>query len=174
MSNWYMLTVVGRDRPGIVSQVTLALYKGGGNLGEASMVRLGGSFSIMLMVYYEGTAELLEKLISPVGDKLHLHIHIDSIKGELHQRLEPDVRISIYGADRAGIVAETTGVLVEAGLNILNLESDVGGSPTNPIYIMEIDGAARNGVDSIRRALDSVAKGKNIKIYVTPINTLMG
>jgi len=174
MSNWYMLTVVGRDRPGIVSQVTLALYKGGGNLGEASMVRLGGSFSIMLMVHYEGTAELLEKLISPVGDKLHLHIHIDSIKGELHQRLEPDVRISIYGADRAGIVAETTGVLVEAGLNILNLESDVGGSPTNPIYIMEIDGAARNGVDSIRGALDSVAKGKNIKIYVTPINTLMG
>ena len=174
MSNWYMLTVVGRDRPGIVSQVTLALYKGGGNLGEASMGRLGGNFSIMLMVYYEGTAELLEKLISPVGDKLHLHIHIDSIKGALHQRLEPNVRISIYGADRAGIVAETTGVLVEAGLNILNLESDVGGSPTNPIYIMEIDGAARNGVDSIRVALDSVAKGKNIKISVTPINTLMG
>ena len=51
MSNWYMLTVVGRDRPGIVSQVTLALYKGGGNLGEASMVRLGGNFSIMLMVH---------------------------------------------------------------------------------------------------------------------------
>ena len=174
MSNWYMLTVVGRDRPGIVSQVTLALYKGGGNLGEASMVRLGGNFSIMLMVHYEGIAELLEKLISPVGDKLHLHIHIDSIKGELHQRLEPDVRISIYGADRAGIVAETTGVLVEAGLNILNLESDVGGSPTNPIYIMEIDGAARNGVDSIRVALDNLAKGKNIKISVTAINTLMG
>jgi len=59
-------------------------------------------------------------------------------------------------------------------LNILNLESDVGGTPTNPIYIMEIDGAARNGVDSIRAALDSVAKGKNIKISVTPINRLMG
>ena len=39
---------------------------------------------------------------------------------------------------------------------------------------MEIDGAARNGVDSIRVALDSVAKGKNIKISVTAINTLMG
>ena len=174
MSSWYMLTVVGRDRPGIVSEVTLALYKGGGNLGEASMVRLGGNFSIMLMVHYEGAAELLEKLILPIGDKLNLHIHIDSIKGVLHERLEPDVRISIYGADRAGIVAETTGVLTEAGLNILNLESDVGGSPTNPIYIMEIDGVARNGVDSIRVALDSVAKGKNIKICVTPINALMG
>ena len=32
---------------------------------------------------------------------------------------------------------------------------------------MEIDGAARNGVDSIRVALDNLAKGKNIKISVT-------
>ena len=33
MKNWYMLTFVGKDRPGIVSQVTLALYEGGGNIG---------------------------------------------------------------------------------------------------------------------------------------------
>ena len=26
MSNWYMLTVVGRDRPGIVSEVTGAIF----------------------------------------------------------------------------------------------------------------------------------------------------
>ena len=71
-----MLTLVGRDRPGIVSQVTLALYKGGGNLGEASMVRLGGNFSIMLMVHYDGSAELLKKLISPVCNALELPMSI--------------------------------------------------------------------------------------------------
>ena len=169
-----MLTLVGRYRPGIVSQVTLALYKGGGNLGEASMVRLGGNFSIMLMVHYDGSAELLKKLISPVCNALELRIHIDLIQGELHDHLEPDVRISIYGADRAGIVAETTGVLTEAGLNILNLESDVGGSPENPIYIMEIDGVAINGVEPIRLAIEKLAKEKNIKCRVAPIKTLMG
>ena len=174
MSNWYMLTVVGRDRPGIVSQVTLALYKGGGNLGEASMVRLGGNFSIMLMVHYEGTAELLEKLVSPVGDELHLHIHIDSIKGELHQRLEPDVRISIYGADRAGIVAETTGVLVEAGLNILNLESDVGGSSENPVYVMHIEGVTGKGFDAVDKALQTLARENDVVARMTPIDTMVG
>ena len=169
-----MLTLVGRDRPGIVSQVTLALYKGGGNLGEASMVRLGGNFSIMLMVHYDGSAELLKKLISPVCNALELRIHIDLIQGELHDHLEPDVRISIYGADRAGIVAETTEVLTEVGLNILNLESDVGGSPEKPIYIMEIDGVASKGIKSIKLALEKLAKKKNVETCVTPIDKLMG
>jgi peptide deformylase len=37
---WFMLTLVGKDRPGIVAQITRALYEGDCNLGEASMVRL--------------------------------------------------------------------------------------------------------------------------------------
>jgi len=50
MDKWYMLTVVGEDRPGIVAKLTHALFEGGCDLGEASMMRLGGSFTIMLMV----------------------------------------------------------------------------------------------------------------------------
>ncbi|MCW8983520.1 MAG: amino acid-binding protein, partial [Gammaproteobacteria bacterium] len=41
MNNWYMVTLVGRDQKGIVSRVTKALFEGGCNLGEASMMRLG-------------------------------------------------------------------------------------------------------------------------------------
>ncbi|MDP6476747.1 MAG: ACT domain-containing protein [Nitrospinaceae bacterium] len=174
MKNWYMLTFIGKDRPGIVSQVTLALYEGGGNLGEASMVRLGGNFSIMLMVHYEGSADSLEKKMSKVCTVLELQVHVDKIEGELHRHVEPDVRISIYGADRAGIVAETTGVLTEAGLNILNLESDVGGSSDNPIYIMEMEGVAGKGIDSLKSALDKLAEEKHVETRISPINTLMG
>ena len=50
MSHWYMVTLVGKDRPGIVAHVTNALYEEGCNLGETSMLRLGGNFSIMMMV----------------------------------------------------------------------------------------------------------------------------
>ena len=42
MENWYMLTLVGKDRPGIVAEVSQVLFEAGGNLGEASMARLGG------------------------------------------------------------------------------------------------------------------------------------
>ncbi|CAK0777283.1 hypothetical protein CCP3SC15_5790004 [Gammaproteobacteria bacterium] len=47
MKQWYMLTVVGQDRPGIVALLTASLYEGGCNLGEASMIRLGGNFTII-------------------------------------------------------------------------------------------------------------------------------
>src|SRR5690606_15972300 len=150
MSKWYMLTLVGADRPGIVAKVSKALYEGGCNLGEASMARLGGNFTIMLMVQFEGSAHALRDLVAPVSDSLGLHLHVDRIEGELHRHLVPDVRISVFGADRAGIVAQVTGALAEAGLNILDLESDVGGTQEQPIYIMHIEGQAREGIEALR------------------------
>jgi len=115
-NHWYMLTLVGKDRPGIVARVAHALFEGGGNLGEASMMRLGGNFSIMMMVRYQGTAKALEEQVAPVSDSLGLRLHIDRISGELHHHMEPDVRITVSSADRAGIVSQVTGALAEAGL----------------------------------------------------------
>ena len=173
MNNWFMLTVVGKDRPGIVAHVTAALFDGGCNLGEASMMRLGGNFTIMLMVQYKGNAKSLLGIIAPVTSSLDLHAHVDKIEGELHRHLVPDVRITVFGADRVGIVATVTGVLAEAGLNILNLESDVGGDKDQPIYIMQIEGCASEGIESLQSALDVVIKG-GIDARITAVDTLIG
>lgn len=169
-----MVTLVGEDRAGIVSQVSSALFKGRCNLGEASMTRLGGNFTIMLMVQFDGSAEALETIIAPVCDSLELRRHVDRIDGELHHHVEPDVRISIHGADRAGIVADATSALAEAGLNILNLESDVGGTPENAIYIMHIEGVATDGIDELQEALKRLSHEKNVETHLTSIDTLLG
>lgn len=173
MSKWYMLTLVGKDRPAIVAKVTKALYEGGCNLGEASMARLGGNFAIMLMARYDGTAHALKDMVAPVAESLGLHLHVDRIEGELHRHLVPDVRISVFGADRAGIVAHVTGALAEAGLNILDLESDVGGTKEQPIYIMHIEGQAREGIEALRSALGTVAH-EGIDVRIEPVDTLIG
>lgn len=173
MKRWYMLTVVGKDRPGIVAHVTAALYEGGCNLGEASMMRLGGSFTIMLMVQHPGTAQSLEQILETVIDSMDLHMHIDAIEGRLHQHLLPDVRITVFGADKPGIVAKITGALSNAGLHILNLESDVGGSDAHPLYIMHIEGQAGAGLDALRSALQ-VAAGEGVETSLTAIDTLVG
>ena len=49
MKRWHMLTLVGTDRPGIMAALTGTLFRAGCNLGEASMARLSGNFTIMLM-----------------------------------------------------------------------------------------------------------------------------
>ena len=174
MKYWFMVTIVGKDQPGLVAKVSLALFQAGGNLGEASMTRLGANFSIILMAQIDGTALDLENILAPVSQTLDLHCHVDLIEGELHRHVEPDVRINVYGADCPGIVAEVTGALAEEGLNIINLETDVGGTKEDPVYVMNIDGIATKGIEGLEKALDKLTDDKNLETQVSPIDTLIG
>jgi len=172
MSQWFMLTLVGKDQSGIVAKVTAALYQGGCNLGEASMLRLGGNFTIMLMLSYEGTAPALQTLLTPVVEQLQLRLHVDEIEAQSHAHCLPDVAISVYGADRAGIVAQVTETLANAGLNILHLDTDVGGESDKPFYLMQIEGTALQGIEKLEVALQELlAVQKDLKVHLTAIDT---
>jgi len=172
-NKWYMLTLVGKDRAGIVAHVTSALFEGGANLGEASMMRLGANFSIMLMVQFAGNLRALHEVIDGVAESLSLHVHIDHIDARLHDHRQPDVRISVYGADRVGIVANVTGALAEAGLHILDLESDVAGSEAEPVYIMTIEGHAGEGILALESAL-AIIKQNGVDVSIEPIDIMVG
>ncbi len=168
MNNWKMLTLVGEDQPGIVAKVTAALYRNGCNLGEASMIRLGANFSIMMMVAGEGSAE---EILAPVASELDLHLHVDEIIGGLHRHLVPNIQVRVLGADRAGIVAQVAGALLNVGFNILELESDVAGSPDQPVYIMNIEGYTDAALEQVENAVSSLG---DIDVSVSPIETLIG
>ena len=79
MANWFMITLVGEDQPNIVAPVSQALFEGNCQLGETSMMRLGGNFTIMMMVSHTGSNADLEALIEPVATKLKLRAHVDAI-----------------------------------------------------------------------------------------------
>ncbi len=171
-NEWHMLTLVGQDKPGIVAQITSALFRTGAQLGEASMMRLGGNFTIMLMVKSGQSLNELEQSIAPVVAALELHSSFQSINASLHQHEIPNTRITVYGADRAGIVADTTSCLLDAGFNIMDLASDVAGDEADPIYIMHIEGIAQNGSEAIETALEQI-KIKGVDIDVTPIDIMI-
>ena len=168
-----MLTLVGEDRSGIVAAVTRALFEQGMNLGETSMLRLGGSFTIMMMVTGGQRAGDVESAVREVADRLGLHVHIDPISGGLHRHLVPNIQVVVSGADRAGIVADVTGTLAEAGFNILDLESDVAGTEEQPVYIMQIAGVADVELEALEQSLAPLRDG-GVDVRVTPIETLIG
>lgn len=173
MISWFMVTLVGKDQKGIVARITTTLYENGYNLGESSMLRLGGNFTIMMMVSCEGTTQELNTILHPLAEDLQLHLHVDTIEGHLHQHKIPDVRICVYGADRAGIVAQVTQALAHAGLNILDLESDVGGNIHEPFYIMQIEGVASEGIDTLEQALHHLLTDQpDLQVTLEPIETV--
>jgi len=173
MSHWYMLTLVGADKPGIVANITQTLFEADCNLGEASMNRLGGNFTVMVMINTELSENAVkEKLALPCKEQ-ELHFHIDKIEGKLHNHPVPDISIAVSGADHAGIVAQVTNALYKAGLDILDLNSDVAGSKEKPIYIFQIDGQARHGIKPLQAAIIPF-KEKGIDITLREIETMLG
>jgi glycine cleavage system transcriptional repressor len=168
-----MLTLVGRDRPGIVADVTNSLFEDGCQLGEASMIRLGGNFTVMLMVQSDQDKTGLENLLSEKLSALDLRIHVDPIEGHLHEHIIPDVCVSVYGADRPGIVAEVTHVLKHHDFHILDLESDVAGTEDKPIYIMHIDGKSQTDIQTLEEEMDKLRED-GIDVKVAPIEVVVG
>ena len=173
MSDWYMLTLVGADRPGIVAKVTAALYQAGCSLGEASMLRLGANFTIMMMVAGKDGDDALRASVKPVAEQLDLRLHIDPIAGGLHQHQVPNVQLRVHGADRPGIVAQVTEALLGAEFNILELESDVAGHSDAPVYIMNIQGYCSATLESLEALLQPLA-AEGVEVDVCAIETLIG
>jgi glycine cleavage system transcriptional repressor len=112
-------------------------------------------------------------VLGPVVEQLQLVLHVDRIDGVLHHRPVPDVCILVHGADRAGIVAQVTSRAADAGLNIIDLESDVAGTDDSPIYVLQIQGVAAQGVEAIEAALAPLQAG-GVKVDVRNVDTLIG
>ncbi len=172
MERWYMLSLVGKDQPGLVARVSAALCKAGCNLGDSSMARLGANFSIMVMVQWDGTVKQLQAIVEPICQTLALTPHIDELPGGMEHHVEPDVRISVYASDRLGIVEDVTAALADAGLNILHLDSntDPEKGSEKKTYYLHIEGTVSRGLDPLYAALDRLTSEKEMNAQLIPIN----
>jgi glycine cleavage system transcriptional repressor len=103
---------------------------------------------------------------------MQLRLHIDEVEEQAHAHISPDVAISVYGADRAGIVAQVTEKFAQAGLNIVNLDTDVGGDAEKPFYLMQIEGTAQLGIEKLESALEELlAAHHDLKVQLSAIDT---
>ena len=132
------VTAIGHDRPGIVAAVTRVLHERGGNLEDSAMTILGGHFAIVLLVATEDDPELLHAALSAATVELGLTISVSRADSST-RAAEPTHLLSVYGADRPGIVAEVTAALAGAGANVIDLETQVIGAAEDPVYAMVVE-----------------------------------
>jgi len=137
------------------------------------MIRLGGNFSIMMMVSDNGSSAALQEAVAKVASDLGLRFHIDAVDGGLHRHMVPNVQARVTGADRSGIVADVTGALAEAGFNILELESDVAGDEERPVYIMNIQGYSERTTEDLQAAVEGLVE-EGIAVDISSVETLIG
>ncbi|MCL5051940.1 ACT domain-containing protein [Igneacidithiobacillus siniensis] len=168
-----LLTVIGEDRPGIVAAVTQALYAADCAIGDASMMRLGGYFTIMQVIDYSRDFGAVESALDPAVRRLALRVHLDPISSVAAQEDVANVRVTVYGADHPGIVASVTESLAKIGFNIIDLESEKSGNPERPIYVMIIQGSAPAGLEQVREILEPLKAEQGVEISVHAIDTAL-
>lgn len=156
------VTVVGNDAPGIVASVTRSLYEAGCNLEDATSTILRGHFSMMLIVRgsKDSSPEGLERRLQAAGEELRLVVAVRPVD-DVDQPVAPPTHVvSVYGADRPGIVYRVASRLAEGGANITDLTSRVIGVDGPPVYALmlevsvPIDSALEGMLDSLRSELD--------------------
>lgn len=132
------VTAVGADRPGIVAAVTKVLYEHGGNIEDSRMAILGGHFAMMLIVALPAgsdPARLEASLGEPAG-RLDLVVTVRPVADVSSEHAAgPPYVVSVYGADRPGIVYRVTEALAARNVNITELATQIVEGPT-PVYVM--------------------------------------
>ena len=149
--NHFALTIVGRDRPGIVSQVTEILFKQGCNLADSSCSILGGQFAMILILGHPEftNRESFGDAFKPLEDAdLSVALRVLKPGGEVRSNIEGDLcMISVYGSDKPGIVYRVAKVLGEKQVNITDLNTKLVGTEERPVYVMVIEAALPEGVE---------------------------
>jgi glycine cleavage system transcriptional repressor len=80
--NYYLLTAIGDDRPGIVAEISKFLYENDFNIENSSMAKLNNEFSMMLIVATDKELDLqdIEKKLTDLANKIGLDIIFNSLR----------------------------------------------------------------------------------------------
>ncbi len=172
----FAVTIISKDRPGIVADTTEVLFRLGCNIEDSSCTMLGGDFAMILVVTHDKPftkarlAEEFRLLQERTGLAVHLRtLHEDEIRpvseeGEL-------CLISVYGSDQPGIVYRVTRALADRGINVTDLNTRLIGSKEKPVYVLMLEAILPGGmsVDETSALLETLRNELQVEIGVRAI-----
>jgi glycine cleavage system transcriptional repressor len=169
----FALSAIGRDRPGIVAEVTRALLGHSLNITDSQMAVLSGRFTMMLVVTApEGTdVDLVREELARTRDRLSLDALSFSPLGDADPGSNPVPShiVTVYGVDHPGIVHAVSARLAARAVNVTDLETRLVGE--GGLYAMVLEVALPAGMEpeSLRAMLDEVGAEQGVEVTVRPL-----
>ena len=129
-----VLTVLGDDRPGLVSALSAPVSAHGGSWEHSELSRLAGKFAgiVVVSVPQERLEGLVAELTGLATEGLRVTVERTDEPGQPGQpglQGTHRLHLELLGDDRPGIVAEISAALAQAGVSIEELSTDVRDAP---------------------------------------------
>jgi glycine cleavage system transcriptional repressor len=173
MKQFLVLSAVGRDRPGIVNDVSKLIYDHGCNMQDSRMAILGGDFALIVLV--SGTAETIPALRESFPSFLQQR----AMTGTATETPGPQARadkgfvpfhVRAAGLDHEGIVHRIARVLLDLGANIITMDTEAASAPVTgaPMFALEMQVAVPPHVSlsQLRSKLQAAGDAINVDITV--------
>jgi len=156
----FAVTVIGRDRVGIVADVAGRLAALGANLTDSTMTLLRGHFAMTLICTAQASADQLREALGDLsGDLL---VSVSEVGGDGPATMGgSSYVVSVYGADRLGIVAAIARAIAAAGGNITDLSTRLTG--TLYVLVAEVDLPA-GAADDLSKRLDELGASLEVEV----------
>jgi glycine cleavage system transcriptional repressor len=174
MRQWFALSAIGADRPGIVADIAELIFDCDANLEDSSMTILGSEFAMLLLLSGEGLD--LERRLQAGCKRLEWEKRLTvffrpldaaPVRGTRADAILLDCVVT--GVDRAGIVARAARTLAERQANIVDLRTESRPEPLTgtPIYTMRLRIALPAGSDRQRLAADLERVAVDLRVELT-------
>jgi len=178
MTRRWIVTALGKDRPGIVAGVTKVLYQLGCNLEDSAMTRLESEFAIML-IFSTGrriSPLRLRQAFLAIERRLQLVVHLKPLssaetrapRGAGNRHL-----ISVYGGDRPGIVFRVAELLARHRINVTDVHTHRSRGAARSLYLMllEVEIPPRLAVPAFERRLKGLGKRLGVQVSLRASET---
>jgi glycine cleavage system regulatory protein len=162
-----IFTLVGQDKPGLISDLAKTVYDMGGNWLGSNFSHMAGHFAgfVQIDLPQEKHPALIERLSQHPDLKIHLLPGITTPAVE-----QQNVQIEITGNDKTGIVQELTLILSQFKLNIVKFDSCLESAPNWGSSLFKakaiIAVAADFDLDTLQESLESVANDLMVDIEI--------
>ena len=174
-----VVTLIGRDRPGLVEAVALTIVDHGGNWLESRMIHLAGKFAGILRVEVPperqpALVRALEGLVGATGLKILVEageraavrpVGASAPPPAAPERTSPGLGpretappaerlmdVELLGLDRPGLVREISQLLAQHGVNVEELVTDRSGAPMSGEMLFRAHARVKvpGGIDAAR------------------------
>lgn len=162
-----IFTLVGQDKPGLVSDLAKTVYDMGGNWLGSNFSHMAGHFAGFVEV--DLPADKHQILMDSLSAHPDLKIHLLPGVSTNNQALK-SVQIDITGNDKSGIVQEITQILSQFNLNIDKFDSCLESAPNWGGELFKakatISVATDFDLDALQESLESVANDLMVDIEI--------
>lgn len=170
MSRQMIISVMSKDRTGIVADITGAIYELGGDLADLNQSTLGGYLTMILFATFEDhvTPEQLREKVAALNSSTSLDVVARELTAsdsdDLSELPQKTYIMTTQGKNRKGLVYGISSFCFKNDINIMDLATTIRGETYTMVLQLDLSRVA--SIADVRTELDSYAEEHGLQIVL--------